>query len=351
MKGLLLRLSALDADAESAVRVIGFFDTLVARKVGLDALVRSAAALAECLLGLHAPGRGICLRADPTGQLRTSGRVPAGAVVRESADGAVVWLKRGGAQLPLDEIVLERFAIAASVLLDHGPPLPELGDPALVELVLADSVGEAEQSRALHLLGLTPTKPLRVLAIAGPAEGTGKLLAWLGERASWIRHAPLGTLTAALLPGAALTNDVEVPAEVRVGVGPSADAIAVAQSWRGARTALRFTGTNPIVWSENLGGRALLADALSAADIAAVEDVIRLDRLAAEPSGADLLLVLQAFCATDSMRKAAAAVYRHHSTVASRLAHAERVLGFAVDTPDGRFRLKLAMLLRTLRND
>ena len=45
---LLLRLSGLDADAENAVRVIGFFDRLITGRAGLDALVRSTAELAGC---------------------------------------------------------------------------------------------------------------------------------------------------------------------------------------------------------------------------------------------------------------------------------------------------------------
>ena len=43
MQGLLLRLSGLDADAENAVRVIGFFDRLITARASLDALVRSTA--------------------------------------------------------------------------------------------------------------------------------------------------------------------------------------------------------------------------------------------------------------------------------------------------------------------
>jgi hypothetical protein len=116
---------------------------------------------------------------------------------------------------------------------------------------------------------------------------------------------------------------------------------------------LRFTAGSPlspaVVRFDELGGRALLAESLSGTDIAAVPDVALLDRLSAEPGGADLLAVLHAFCATDSVRKAAGLVFRHHSTVASRLATAERSLGFALDTPDGRFRLTLALQLRGLR--
>ncbi|MDW6057577.1 helix-turn-helix domain-containing protein [Streptomyces sp. FXJ1.4098] len=48
--------------------------------------------------------------------------------------------------------------------------------------------------------------------------------------------------------------------------------------------------------------------------------------------------------------KAAASVYRHHSTVADRLTRAEAHLGFSFTTPAGRLRLELALLLRNLRD-
>ncbi|WP_084011159.1 hypothetical protein [Pseudofrankia sp. DC12] len=56
MKGLLSRLSALDADAESAVRVIAYFDALVAARADAATLVRAAATLAECGAGLETLG-------------------------------------------------------------------------------------------------------------------------------------------------------------------------------------------------------------------------------------------------------------------------------------------------------
>ena len=56
---------------------------------------------------------------------------------RELDGGGRVWLERDGAPLPLDEIVLERFAIAAAVLLgETRARLSGLDDPALVELVV-----------------------------------------------------------------------------------------------------------------------------------------------------------------------------------------------------------------------
>jgi hypothetical protein len=85
------------------------------------------------------------------------------------------------------------------------------------------------------------------------------------------------------------------------------------------------------------------------ADIAEVADVVALDRIAEEPGGQDTIDVLVAFCATDSVRKAAAVVFRHHSTVAARLAAAEARLGFSLNGTEGRRRLDLALVLRHLR--
>ncbi|HEX7307598.1 helix-turn-helix domain-containing protein [Lentzea sp.] len=326
MKGLLLRLSGLDADAESAVRVIGFFDRLITERAGLDALVRSTSELAGCPVGLHAPGQGLALRADSGGAV-TAAPVPARASVRALEGGVRVWAAREGEPAPLDDMLLERFAIAAAVLLEHSSvPLPELGDPALVELVLSEGVGTAERSRALHLLGIAATAPLRVLAATGEVPG---------------RSAVLGSVRAVL--------SAEVP-EVpgRLGVGPLLPAIDAAESWRAARAALLYTSDGePVVWWENLGGLALLAST-GPAEIAALPDVRALDRLAAEPG---MIAALDALCATGSVRKAAVVLHRHHSTMTTRLARAEAVLGFGLDEAPGRFRLHLALMVRRVRDN
>ncbi|NKE61087.1 PucR family transcriptional regulator [Lentzea sp. PSKA42] len=330
MKGLLLRLSGLDADAESAVRVIGFFDRLITERAGLDALVRSTAELAGCQVGLHAPGQGLSLRADAGGGV-TAGPRPARAAVRSLEGGVEVWVAREGAPAPLDDMLLERFAIAAAVLLEHSSvPLPELGDPALVELVLSEAVGTAERSRALHLLGIGTTTPLRVLATTGDMAG---------------RSAMLGDVRAVL---STKVPDLAGGFGERVGIGVLLPAIDAAKSWQAARTALRYTSdSEPVVWWERLGGLALLAEQLDHADIAALPDVRALDGLATEP---DMITALDALCVTGSVRQAAAALHRHHSTMTARLARAESALGFELDSASGRFRLHLALMLRRLRD-
>jgi hypothetical protein len=336
MKGLLLRLSGLDADAANAVRLIGFFDRLITGRVGLETLVSSTAQLAECPVGVSAPGRGLTLRAEPGADTIVSGVVPGTAARRELEDATVVWVARNGVPSPLDDMLLERFAIATAVLLDHASvPLPSLGDPALVELVLSDGVGTAERSRALHLLGLDPTGALRVLAGFGIDEIEG-------------RTAMLGPVRAVLVIGTV----PEPPDGGRLGVGPRVPAIEAARSWQAARTALRFTADNePVICWERLGALITLANQLDHKDLAEIPDVIALDRLAAEPHGIDTVAVLDALCATGSARKAATALHRHHSTLPARLAHAESVLGFPLEAPADRFRLHLALVLRRLRDN
>lgn len=334
MKGLLLRLSGLDADAENAVRVIGFFDRLITARADLDALVRSTAELAGCPVGVHAPGQGLSLRAEPGGDVTAPGAAPSGAATRELEGGVVVWVARAGASVPLDDMLLERFAIATAILLAHNRvPRPELGDPALVELVLSEDVGTAERSRALHLLGFGPAARVRVLAGTGVDALPGP-------------SARLGAVRAVLTTGAV----PELPDGGRAGVGPDLPSIEVARSWTAARTALRFTSdTEPAVWWERLGSLADLAATLAPADLDGLADVRALDRVAAESP--DILAALTALCATGSARKAAAALHRHHSTMPARLARAEAVLGFEVDSPAGRFRLQLALMLRRLRDN
>jgi hypothetical protein len=342
MKGLLLRLSALDADAEGAVRVIGFFDALVTSRADLTTLLKSTATLAECQVGVEAAGRGLVLRADPDGSVDVGGP-PAGAAVREEAD-AGFWLARAGPALPLDEMVLERFALAGSILLDRTVSgLPAVGDSALVELLIADSTGIAERSRALHLLGLSPTGSLRVAAFSG----TPDLRAAGVVRSAWI-----GEVGAALLPESGDPTDWAeqlATGGVLVGLGPAVPGIQAAESWRAARTALRLSSPEmPVMRADELGGLIVLAERLRPEDIALAPDVVALDRIAAEPGGEDLLGILRAYCATDSVRKAGALVYRHHSTIAYHLQHAETVLGFPLDNPAGRFRLNLALVMRAL---
>ncbi|WP_344436547.1 helix-turn-helix domain-containing protein [Actinomadura bangladeshensis] len=393
MKGLLLRLSALDADAENAVRVISFFDGLIAAKVSPQTLVRETARLAECPAGLTDPATGQTFRADPTPQPPTlnptprddpradwheddrrddrrdvlggvprdvpgvprdapasvSGDMPGGVprgvpsggagfvggVVREISGAGCVWLGRSEA-LPLDELVLERFAIAARLLLEAAP---REGSGGLVELVLSEDAGELERCRALRSLNVEPAERVHVLVVEGEVpDGVG------GIGAHPVSLGRVHTVVLRAVPE-------RFPRGLRVGVGAALPAVEAPASLRQARTALRFAGMgSDVVHYDGLGALAVIAARMRDEDIAAVPDVAALDALAAEPNGPGTLAVLGAFCATGSARRAAAQVHRHHSTIAARLAHAEARLGFSFSTPGGRRRLDLAVTLRHLRD-
>ncbi|MFF1837203.1 hypothetical protein ACFVXE_23805 [Streptomyces sp. NPDC058231] len=183
VKGLLLRLSALDADAATAVRVIAHFEALLGGGLDPVSLSRSTAGLAGCAAGLELPdGRVARFGSAGTALPGVPGHV-FGRVELEPAGR--VWLERAGAPGPFDELVLEWMAIAARVL--AGRPrrtrLPSPADPALVELVLSGREDASDRARAVRLLGLDPEAPLRVAAVAGgPATDAGvEAVALLGR--------------------------------------------------------------------------------------------------------------------------------------------------------------------------
>ncbi|GCB53153.1 helix-turn-helix domain-containing protein [Streptomyces sp. NL15-2K] len=353
MKGLLLRLSALDADAAAALRVIAHFEALLgAGRLDAESLVRSTAGLAECPAGLEAGGR--VVRFGP------AGAVPAGPAVRPSGSaefppGGRVWLERSGAPGPFDELVLEWMAIAAGVL--HGSRQQDtapaqVADPALVERVLSEREAVEDRARALRLLGLVPEQPLRVVAVAGPAA-----VALLGRRElrPGVRVAAVGPLAVALAPGAESVADElrayvrEHSSEgVRIGVGGSAPALDAGASWAQARLALRFAvevaglPEEAIVDHDTLGPVALLAD-IPVNRLRAQPDVRALVGLAEGKGGPAALAALTAFLRTGSLRHAAADLHLHHSSVAARLSGVETTLGYRLSDPRARFRAQLTL--------
>ncbi|MGW4486671.1 helix-turn-helix domain-containing protein [Amycolatopsis sp. NPDC004368] len=361
MKGLLLRLSAVDSDAEAAVRVIAYFDELVARRATIADLVRATAALAECVAGLR---RGT----EPVVRFRPDGTRAAGtesdARLVASAPGGEVWLERDGDPGPLDDLVLERFAIATRLL---GPapraPRPDPADPALVELVLGERAAEEDRSRALVLLGLDAARPVRVVAVgtddgrdpgaaavglmARGGTALGARVAVVGEVAAVVlqpREGPATVVESLRNALSARARERAASGTVRVGVGDAVTGLEARRSWLQARLAERFAvpTTEPLVVHENLGSLTLLAE-IPAEHLRVQPDVRALAALAA----ADLE-ALEAFCRTGSLRQAAVALHRHHSSVATRLAHAQDALGWPLDDPAGRFRARLALLAHRL---
>ena len=169
MRSLLLRLSALDTDAATAVRVIDFFDALVERRASVEALVRATGGLAECACGMQlADGRQ--WRFAPTGEALSGDPHTMSGQVDFEVDkvAGTLWLEREGARGPMDDLVLERASLAARILLtDHRPRrVAGVVDASLMEVALSTHESLADRSRVLRQLGLIPDQPVRVAALS-----------------------------------------------------------------------------------------------------------------------------------------------------------------------------------------
>ncbi|QFZ19853.1 PucR family transcriptional regulator [Saccharothrix syringae] len=344
MEVLAKRLSHLDSQVEGALRVVMFYDTLMRRRVDLPALARASAGLAECVAGFRLHGTGRSVRVSPDGTPAPTPPSPASSTAPITLDDeeiGAVWLERPGPANPLDEVLLDRLAIAAAVVVErYGPARTTMADPALVELVISADSDEAARARALRLLGFAAALPVRVAAVRSPLPLDR--VAGLVCPGRPVKAAPLGDVGVVLATGVDATR---FPAGTRAGIGA---AESPDRSWREARTALRFTTPRrPVVHHDDLGALALLAQvppevARDNADVAAVA------RVAANPED---LETLDAYCATGSLRRAAEVLHLHHSSVSRRLDQLGKALGVELTDPTGLVRARLALTAWRLLDD
>jgi hypothetical protein len=356
MFGLMVRLSALDADAASAMRVIGFFDTLVEYGAGTDVILRQTATLAECPVGIRTADGQLSERMDPAGSVHFGGP-PAGARTYRLPSGDEVWLERDGAPHPLDELLVERFGIAAGVALGRGRrDIGDLDQCALLRLAITAAVPEPERRHALDRLGVPAGSTVHVIAMAGPPASLDELCRQIPGRCR-TQVGAISVLLAAERP----QDMMGIPPGCRIGTATPHVAEDLPAAWTEARTALRFTlpssrreppyppGEPAMVRFESLGGFAAIAEVLSAEQISRVPDVAALDYLAEQPGGEEMLRTLEAVAATESLRRAAAMLHLHHNSVAYRVARAEQVIGYSVADPYARSKLMLALVMRRIR--
>lgn len=252
-----------------------------------------------------------------------------------------MWLERPGAPGSLDEVLLDRLAIASAAVVErYGPARTTMVDPALVELAVSADSDEAARARALRLRGFPADLPVRVFAVRSqlPLDQVGSLVC----PARPVKAAPLADIGVLL---AATVEPARFPAGVRAGIGA---AESLDRSWWQARTALRFTAPRrPVVHYDSLGALALLAQvprnaARDNADVAAIA------RMADTPED---LETLDAYCATGSLRRAADLLHLHHSSVARRLEQLGKTLGIDLTEPTGVIRARLALTAWRLLND
>ncbi|MFJ7064620.1 helix-turn-helix domain-containing protein [Streptomyces sp. NPDC101115] len=369
MEALALRLSGLDPYVGGAIRIVAFYDTLMRRRVDIPALARASAGLAECVTGIRLHGTGRAVRVSPLGTETADPEPPASTTVPVTLDEeeiGTVWLERSGPPNPLDEVLLDRLAIAVAAAVErYGPARTTMADPALVELAVGAGTDEVARARALRLLGFAAGAPLHVVAVrsavpldrvaahvcpdglvkaatlAAPCEGIGVLLATAVDSGAF----PDGVRAGLAVAGTGETGRTN-PASGSTPGSESASASggreAIDTAWHRARTALRFASARePVVHYAELGALALLAE-LPEAVARANPDVAALARFA-EGANAEDLETLDAYCATGSLRRAADLLHLHHSSVSRRLDHLSRMLGLDLTAPTGLTRARLAL--------
>jgi hypothetical protein len=363
MHGLLLRLSGIDAEAEAAVRVIAAFDQLVAHRADIGALVRAAAGLAECAAGIHDPLRGVFISVGSDGRSLPVRIIPPTSSFAKVDDGsgAEVWLERPGGPGPLDEIVAERMAAAAGIILDRifGSSSYAV-DPGALELLLSERVSDVDRARCARLLGFAEARAIRAVAFVCrdlQRDVITQSLAILTSRiragGEIVQLAKVGDVFAAITTAEELPGDV--PTTIRAGVGPKVDPLKAPASWARARSALRFTVSLPglrrpsVVSAEDLGPVIALAH-FPPDELNAIADVEAIASVAANDPSGEHIHTLDALCRAGSLRRAAAELYLHHTSVSARIAQISSALGYAVDTPDGAFRARIALTLWQLSN-
>lgn len=338
------RLSQLDSEAEGALRVVMFYDTLMRRRVDLAALARASAGLAECVVGIRLHDTGRAVRMAPDGRESSTPPQPASTTTPITLDDEEIgaaWLERCGSPLSLDDLLLDRLAIAAAAVVErYGPARTTMADPALVELVISADSDEAARERALRLLGFATGLPVRVLAVR-PQLSLDRVggLVCPGHPVKAAQLADVGVILATTV------DPTRIPANVRAGIGT---AERPDRSWWQARIALRFTTfRRPVVHYEDLGVLALLAQVPREA-IRDNADVSAIARMAGNPDDLD---TLDAYCATGSLRRSADLLHLHHSSVARRLEQLRKALGIELTEPTGLIRARLALTAWRLLDD
>ena len=238
MKELSGRLNALDPEASESLKVITYFDKLIDGRVGAEGMLRGAAVLCGAPIGHRGDGQkqGRRFAADGTELSAGSPEIWPSA---PAGEGSVVWLERMDAPHANDSMVLERLAIALSILsrrLDTQAPTRRA-----IEMLLAGDSTDEERAEAAARLSLGAHATTHAIAVPAAVPL---------DRA--LPHATIGTRFG--IVRAVLAPNDGAPA-ARAGIGIAARSAGdLRESWRSALIALRLTdGERPVVRAADLG--------------------------------------------------------------------------------------------------
>jgi len=314
MQELAGRLKVLDPAASESVKIIGYFDSLVAGGAGVESVVRAAAILSGVPAGARVRGRLIGVDADGA---RTAPREPEGA---DAADAPRVWLERPEGAGLNDAMIVDRAQVALSIIVARADPTM-----SAVERVIDATTSRVDREAAAHRLRLSGA----VRVVAAPPTSPHALMA----------STVLATNEGAVWIG---LGDV-VPADGPVGTSVASDLDDLPRACADARLALRLADDrHRVMDAADLGVLILLARSFEAS-APRHPDVEALDALDARAVEA-----LDVVIDSESIRAAATRLSMHHSSLQSRQETWTRQLGYDPLSPRGRARFLAARMLQRL---
>ncbi len=354
MEGLLRRLSDGDTEAEDALRVVLFFDRLVASRAGVADLLISAARLIGGAAG-YAPARvaGVhdAVAFDEGGGRRVA---PPAHRRKRAVDPRLpalgeVWIEE--VDLSLSELVLERLAIAAGIILARiGATSATLDSDPMLTLIDADA-SPAAVGEAIRALNIRPDWQIRILVGWSPLphhHTRAAVTAW--AEAAGIRRTPFtvdGNYIVGMVRGDDVIDDEAVPGQILLASGPRRTVHDAAASYAGAKQAIRLTSLQlgpQFLDYEELGPLVHIASLRP--DEAGSSELVRMCQFMMQtPTGQAELVALDAFCRLGGVRAAATAMHMHHSSLSNRLRNAERRLSLSLTEPQARLQVTLALQL------
>ncbi|WP_449278600.1 hypothetical protein [Leucobacter sp. GX24907] len=325
MQELFGRVAALDSEASESLKVIAYFDALVAGDVGVESLTRGAAVLSGVTAGAEVAGR--MFRITPEGRPAAPGPDTVWPTEKQIDADTRVWLERVGTTHANDTMILERFSFAVTVLQARRRAVAD--DPVL-------AVIDATRPESQRLSYATR---LRL------DSGRWRVIASLPE------GEPLGSSTLVATPHgivrASIVSEDHLVEQRPAGLGPVVEAADLTRSWADARLALRLTDADH--------------DSVDASDLGILTSAVRGLEQEAERSGiqhpdvrALLSLppqrrrMLDALARFPSVRAAASALGFHHSTLQSFHEAVTPELGYDPRSPEGYARYEVAALLARL---
>lgn len=313
------RITALDPDAGESLKVIAFFDALVAGGAGAESIVRGMVMIGGAAAGAVIRDRIVRIDAD-------GGRAPVTEIGEwpsaVAGDAIRVWIERD-AEVPHvnDAMILDRAALALAIVESRRAP----GSSSVDILLNAESTPR-DRIAAAHQLRMA-AGPVRV--IATPADRAA------GASPTAVLATPEG------LVRASLGGPFPVVGPAGVALADSLDKLP--QAWIDARTALRLTDErHPVIDADSLG---VMIRLVSAPDMTLCthRDVIIVGQLDERS-----LILLDVIAESESIRAAAAALGLHHSSVQSRHNSLSQRLGFDPFSPRGRTRYQTARMIARL---